>query len=51
MSLIAPSLQAYFTDRLIRERRVSPHTIRSYRDTIGLLVGLRPSAPARPRPR
>lgn len=39
MSLIAPSLQAYFTDRLIRERRVSPHTIRSYRDTIRLLVG------------
>lgn len=38
MSLIAPSLQAYFTDRLIRERRVSPHTIRSYRDTIRLLI-------------
>jgi site-specific recombinase XerD len=38
MSLIAPSLQAYFTDRLIRQRRVSPHTIRSYRDTIRLLV-------------
>ena len=39
MSLIAPSLQAYFTGRLIRERRLSPHTIRSYRDTIRLLVG------------
>ena len=39
MSLIAPTLQAYFTDRLIRERRVSPHTIRSYRDTIRLLIG------------
>jgi integrase/recombinase XerD len=39
MSLIAPSLQAYFTDRLIRERRVSPHTIRAYRNTIRLLVG------------
>jgi integrase/recombinase XerD len=39
MTLIAPSLQTYFTDRLIRERRVSPHTIRSYRDTIRLLVG------------
>lgn len=38
MSSIAPSLQAYFTDRLIRERRVSPHTIRSYRDTIRLLA-------------
>jgi site-specific recombinase XerD len=39
MSLIAPALQAYFTDRLIRERRVSPHTIRAYRNTIRLLVG------------
>jgi site-specific recombinase XerC len=39
MSLIASSLQAYFTDRLIRERRVSPHTIRAYRNTIRLLVG------------
>jgi len=38
MTVIASSLQAYFTDRLIRERRVSPHTIRSYRDTIRLLV-------------
>lgn len=38
MSLIAPSLQGYFTDRLIRQRRVSPHTISSYRDTIRLLV-------------
>jgi len=38
MSLIARSLQAYFTDRLIRERRVSPHTIRAYRNTIRLLV-------------
>lgn len=38
MSLIAPCLQGYFTDRLIRQRRVSPHTISSYRDTIRLLV-------------
>jgi integrase/recombinase XerD len=38
VTALAPSLQAYFTDRLIRERRVSPHTIRAYRDTIRLLV-------------
>jgi integrase/recombinase XerD len=31
-------LQAYFTDRLIRQRRVSQHTIRAYRDTIRMLV-------------
>jgi hypothetical protein len=33
MSALAPSLQAWFTDRLIRERDASPHTIASYRDT------------------
>ncbi len=38
MTALAPSLQAFFTDRLIRERRVSPHTISAYRDTIRLLV-------------
>ena len=38
MTALAPTLQAYFTDRLIRQRRVSAHTIRAYRDTIRLLV-------------
>ena len=38
MTTLAPTLQAFFTDRLIRQRRVSPHTIRAYRDTIRLLV-------------
>ena len=38
MTALAPTLQAYFTDRLIRQRRVSPHTIRAYRDTIRLLL-------------
>ncbi|MGH2869777.1 MAG: tyrosine-type recombinase/integrase [Solirubrobacteraceae bacterium] len=38
MSALAPSLQAWFTDRLIRERGASPHTIASYRDTIRLLL-------------
>jgi site-specific recombinase XerD len=36
--MLAPTLQAFFTDRLIRQRRVSPHTISAYRDTIRLLV-------------
>ncbi|MCK9383004.1 MAG: tyrosine-type recombinase/integrase [Candidatus Peribacteraceae bacterium] len=31
-------IEAFFTDRLVRERRVSPHTIASYRDTFRLLV-------------
>jgi integrase/recombinase XerD len=38
MSALAGSLQAWFTDRLIRERNASPHTIASYRDTIRLLL-------------
>ena len=38
MSALASSLQAWFTDRLIREKGASPHTIASYRDTIRLLL-------------
>jgi len=38
MSALAPTLQAFFTDRLIRERHASPHTIASYRDTMRLLL-------------
>ena len=39
MTAIAPTLQAFFTDRLIGQRRASPHTIASYRDTLRLLLG------------
>ena len=39
-------LQAFFTDRLIGQRRASPHTIAAYRDTLRLLLGF--AAPARP---
>jgi site-specific recombinase XerD len=38
VSLVAPTLQAFFTDRLARQRRVSPATIASYRDTLRLLL-------------
>ena len=38
MSALAPTLQAFFTDRLIRQRQVSPHTIAAYRDTLRLLL-------------
>ncbi len=38
MTALAPTLQAYFTDRLICQRRVSPHTIASYRDAFRLLL-------------
>ena len=37
MSLIAPVLQAYFTERLA-QRQASPHTVGSYRDTFCLLL-------------
>ena len=38
MSALAPTLQAFFTDRLIRQRHASPHTIAAYRDTMRLLL-------------
>ncbi|SRR6266545_3222496 len=38
MSQVAPTLQAFFTDRLARQRQVSPATIASYRDTLRLLL-------------
>ncbi|MGH2887624.1 MAG: tyrosine-type recombinase/integrase [Solirubrobacteraceae bacterium] len=38
MSALAPTVQAFFTQRLIKERNASPHTIASYRDTIRLLL-------------
>jgi len=38
MSALAPTLQAFFTDRLLRQRHASPHTITAYRDTLRLLL-------------
>ncbi len=38
MSLLAPTLQAWFTDRLIGQRQASPNTIAAYRDTLRLLL-------------
>lgn len=37
-TILAPLLQRFFTQRLMQERRVSPHTISSYRDTFRLLL-------------
>lgn len=39
MTLIAPTLQAFFTDRLAQQRQASPRTIAAYRDTLRLLLG------------
>jgi site-specific recombinase XerD len=38
MTLIAPTLQAFFTDRLAGQLQASPRTIASYRDTLRLLL-------------
>jgi integrase/recombinase XerD len=38
MSALAPAVQAFFTQRLLRERNASPHTIAAYRDTVRLLL-------------
>ena len=38
MSALAPTLQAFFTDRLIRQRQASPNTIAAYRDAWKLLL-------------
>ncbi len=38
MTALAPTLQAFFTDRLTRQRHVSPQTIAAYRDTWRLLL-------------
>ncbi len=39
MSTLAPVLQAFFTERLIRQRDASAHTITAYRDTWRMLLG------------
>ena len=39
MTAIAATMQAFFTERLTRQRRASPHTITAYRDTMRLLLG------------
>jgi integrase/recombinase XerD len=51
VSALAPTLQAFFTERLIRQRHASDHTISAYHDTLRLLLsyatqrtGLAPSA-------
>jgi integrase/recombinase XerD len=36
---LAPLLEAFFVERLQRQRQASPHTIAAYRDTFRLLLG------------
>lgn len=39
MNTLAPTLQKFFTDRLITQRQASPDTVAAYRDTFRLLFG------------
>ena len=38
MSALGPTLQAFFTDRLLRQRNASPHTVEAYRDAWRMLL-------------
>jgi integrase/recombinase XerD len=38
MSALAPTLEAFFTERLLTQRRVSPRTVAAYRDSLRLLL-------------
>ena len=41
MTALAPTLEAFFTERLIAQRQASAHTVAAYRDTFRLLLALR----------
>ena len=38
MSALAPTIEAFFTERLITQRQASPRTIAAYRDTLRMLL-------------
>jgi len=38
MTLVAPTLESFFTDRLAKQRYASPRTVASYRDALRLLL-------------
>jgi site-specific recombinase XerD len=48
MTSLAPTLQAFFTDRLIRQRHASPNTVAAYRDSFRLLLGYIADATGKP---
>lgn len=48
MTALAPVLQAFFTDRLIAQRRASSHTIAGYRSTFRLLLGFTAAKTGKP---
>jgi integrase/recombinase XerD len=48
MTGLAPTLQAFFTDRLTRQRQASAHTVAAYRDALKLLIAFTAKRTGRP---
>jgi integrase/recombinase XerD len=48
VTALAPALEAFFTDRLIRQRHASPQTVAAYRDTRPLLLAFTARAGKQP---
>ena len=48
MTALAPTLQAFFTERLLAQRGASPNTVASYRDTFRLLLAFATERLGRP---
>lgn len=48
MTDLAPTLQAFFTERLATQRQASSNTVASYRDTLRLLLGFAQARTGRP---
>jgi integrase/recombinase XerD len=46
---VATLIERYFTERLMRQRNVSPYTIASYRDTFRLLFTFAQARLRKPR--
>ena len=50
MTALAPTLQAFFTDRLALQRQASGHTIAAYRDALKMLMVFAAQQAGRARP-
>lgn len=48
ISTLAPTLQAFFTDRLLTQQQASPRTVAAYRDALRLLLGFAQQRTGRP---
>jgi integrase/recombinase XerD len=45
---VAPTLQAWFTQRLVGQRQASPHTVAAYRDSFRLLFAYMTNTTGKP---